>query len=219
MQPDQPPEPTGWLPVLRRTAADTKEYLAEAADVAVSALVDTDALESVPLVSTAVKVLNVRDAFHKARIKRNVYQFLLALADADKPKLEDLFDALENDPQQGEDFADTLASILIEAEKPLKAKIVGCLVKAASKGNISRPDLDLACQLVYSASVPALTALPIFFAHTRGKEDFESPAVPQEALLFSLGVITRHGNTVRISGLGKLLYSYGIKEARRSRAE
>ena len=199
-----------FLSALHETSVDAREYLAEGADVILSALTDSDALETIPVISIAVKALNVRDAFHKHRLKRNVVSFLDALVVEDKTALEKFFISIQKTPKLADDFSDTAMAVLIDANKPIKCELMGKLLGAASRGMVTPQDLSTLSQIIYTASVPALESIPAFFAKTSGKLVEHGGDFPQEFLLISTGLAGRYGTALRVSELGLTLYKFGF---------
>jgi len=103
-----------------------------------------------------------------------------------------------------------MLSILIEGEKPIKSMILGNLLNALVNKRIKPKDFEEMTLIVQAASVPALKSLPLFFKKTKGKPySHARTLMNEEALLSSMGIISRYGNRVALSELGKKLYSYG----------
>jgi hypothetical protein len=137
-------------------------------------------------------------------------EFVRAVQDADQNKMKDFFDKFETDQKYANEFSDTALSVLIEATKPIKAFLVGKLVKAASLGFITIKELDFLSQIIQVASVPALMALPSFFVSTGGKSSLNRPHIPEEPLLLSIGLASRHGNLFTLSEYGEKLFQFGF---------
>ena len=53
-------------------------------------------------------------------------------------------------------------------------------------------------------------ALPSFFAKTGSKPFIHNERTPEEPLLFSIGLASRHGSLLRISEYGEKLFLYGF---------
>jgi len=121
----------------------------------------------------------------------------------------------------------TLTLVLIESEKPLKAKIVGNLTKAYAQRLFNFTTFNHLCLLVYSSSVPAINNLALCAnsemmesinnideTHTSGKTHGIAPNVSIRIvgagtvtpLLSAMGVIDSKGY---LNGYGMALIKYG----------
>lgn len=195
------------LTTLLETAAGAKDFLAEVADMAVGAIFDSEVLDKLPMVSWAVRLWNIKDVYQQRRLKRNCLAFIRAFAQADPQAGEKLRAQLEQNPQAATELADTVADILIESEKPLKASCIARLLVALADEKISIEEFNDLSQIVQAASVPALLAAASFHQRLAGQGFENRMSVPEEPLLLSLGVAYRYGNMFRVTALGQRLGS------------
>lgn len=208
---DNLPAPKDAFQAISRTTYTSRDSLSDLIDGTLKFATDLKAFENIPVISYAVKFLNVKDAYHLHKLQRNVVEFVKAVQDADQQKMKDFFEKFENDEDYSKEFSDTALSILVEATKPIKAHLVGKLVKAASLGYITIQELDFLSQLIQAASVPALMALPSFFEKAENRPFISNVRTLEEPLLFSIGLASRHGSLLRISEYGEKLFQYGFE--------
>jgi len=202
----------GLFPAIFKTIKSAKDTVAEGADFVAKVATDSDVLSQVPVISTAVKVLNIRDTFTRHKFERNVVAFLKAVEDADEKAVGDLHDQIESDAEYASNFTDTVFSILLEGEKPIKSELVGRLVIAFSRREITKEEFESLSQLIQSAAVPTLRALPTFMSSTGGQPYKQGMGqFPEEPLLYSLGIAYRSGTMFRVSPLGEKLYVHGFR--------
>lgn len=201
----------GLFPAIFKTIKSARETVAEGADFVAKVATDSDVLSQVPVISTAVKVLNIRDTFARHKFERNVIAFLKAVEDADEKAVGNLHNQIESDAEYASDFTDTVFSILLEGEKPIKSELVGRLVIAFSRHEITKEEFESLSQLIQSAAVPTLRALPTFMRSTGDKPYKQGMGqFPEEPLLYSLGIAYRSGTMFRVSPLGEKLYIHGF---------
>ncbi|MFQ5329537.1 MAG: hypothetical protein ACE5D4_06065 [Thermodesulfobacteriota bacterium] len=191
---------------------DAKEFVVEIGDTAIDVVTDIDVLEKVPIISWAIKAFTLKETYQLKRLQINTKAFLEALSQSNKEIIVRFAKRLEEDPIFAEEFSDTVLSILIESQKPIKATMVGSLVVALVRGQISKQEFDDMSLLIQSSSVPALTALQYFFKRTRGKPYAREAQCHEEPLLMSLGVGSRNGGTFQISKIEKKLFYYGCRD-------
>ncbi len=204
-------KPEGLFSAIFRTIKTAKETVAEGADLLAKLATDSEVLSQVPVISTAVKVLNIKDTFARHRLERNVKAFLMAVENSDSQAIDDLRELIQSDPDFANDFTDTVLSILLEGQKPLKSELVGRLVLALSLKNITLKEFESLSQIVQAAATPSLRALQSFFALTGGLPYKRGMTqIAEEPLLFSLGIAYRSGTMFRISAYGEKLYVYGF---------
>lgn len=199
------------LPAIINTIKSAKETIAEGMDLIARVATDSEVLNQVPVISVAVKTLNIKDAFARHRLERNCIAFLKAVADADGNAIDKLREMIQADPVYAEDFTDTILSVLVEGQKPIKSELIGKLVIALSRREITLQEFESLSQIIQSASPPALNALPSFFNSTNGTASKQGMGITEEEpLLFSMGIASRSGNSFRVSDLGKKLYVHGF---------
>jgi len=199
------------LPAIFATVAKSKEAVADACDALVDAVTEGELLNRIPVLGTAIKLLDVKDSFTQNRLKRNCIAFMTATAGATSADAENARAKILEDSNYELEFADTILSILLESEKPIKCELVGKLLIAFARDAITADQFETLCLIVQAASVPSLSAVPKFFAQTAGIPYSRSAvAIPQEPLLFAAGLATRAGTMFRISEIGKLLFIHGF---------
>jgi hypothetical protein len=202
---------TRFLPAVLNTIKASRDTIAELADVAMEALDSSKVLNDVPVVSLAVKVLNVKDAFAQARLKRNCMAFMTAVAEGNTRSLQQLAEKLEANREFADDFSDTLIALLLEAQKPIKCEIVGRLVLALAQCELTEQEFAKLAEIIQACTVPALKALPVFFGKTAGKPFLSGAGeVAEEPSLLSLGIACRFGTMFRIDISGQNLYRHGF---------
>ena len=197
------------LPALLETLKDSKDFVAELADTSIDAIVDSDALGHIPVISWFVQARNVVETYQIKKLQKNVRAFLEAASVLDETKLNSLNEQLCSDAKFAEEFTDTTIQILFESEKPIKAAILGHLIGALANRAISKDEFDSLSLIVLSGSVTALKSFEAFCAKT-GYAVTHQNRGPEEPLLLSLGVASRYGTGLTISDLGKKLYDHGF---------
>lgn len=200
-----------FFPAIFDTLKQSPEIVAEGLDVVLDAVLDSDVLSHVPVISVAIKSLKIKDEFVFQRLKRNCRAFLDAVKDADRQKIEEMRLKLEETPEELEEFADTTMSVLLEGQKPVKSTLVGRLIVSLAEERISLEEFQALSQLIQAGAVPAILSLRDFFAATEGlpyRRGLGQPA--EEPLLLSLGFGYRSGDMFRISELGQILYKHGF---------
>ncbi|MCW7536734.1 hypothetical protein OOT46_02550 [Aquabacterium sp. A7-Y] len=193
---------------VEQSVVESIDVIADVTDWAIGAVFNEAVLGEIPIVKTAVSVLKVSDTIQKQRLMRNCIAFLHACKDSEEEKRAKLWKRLWSE-DKAVDFADTILLVLMDSEKPFKAGVVGKLMAALARGDITYEQCDALIHIVYRASIPALQALPVACQRSGGKtrldDDFSS-----EGLLLSMGIAYRFGTALRLSPLGALLYRHGF---------
>lgn len=203
-----------FIVAMKKTLIDRSDDVAAGLDAGLLAVTDSKILEKFPIISIGVKTLNFISTYHQHLYTRNCIALLQALKSGDQVRTEKLWSKLSENPDKIQDFVDTLLLVVVDSSKPVKAAVVGHLIVALSKEQITYLEYDALVHLVHDASITALAALPIFFEGNQGLSYINGIArTPEEPLLLSLGVASRFGNNFRVSDLGKLLYQYGFAGA------
>ena len=185
--------------------------MAQLGDSVVAVFSDSELLQKVPFVSHIAKAFALKEAYHLHRLARNCRAFLESAKEGDTSNLGDRLCRAINDPNRLWEIEDTMLEILIEGEKPLKAEILGRLLRALAVKDISYEQFDVTSLLVLSGSVPALKAVPTFFEISDGKRFLHSRDLGRtEPLLTSLGIASRYGTKLEVSEVGLLLYRFGF---------
>ncbi len=197
---------------LKDTISGSEEFLADLGDTAIDSVIESDTLSKIPFLSWVYQVFKIKHNYHLKKIQKNTKSFLEALRGGNSDKIFSLLSKISSDEKYKEEFADTLLNIILESEKPFKAKVLGNLLIAFSEENITQEDFDNLCLLLISASIPSLKALISFKHKDKSKLSAEQTMI-NESLLFSLGVGFRYGSKFQISNLGEKLYNLGIIES------
>ena len=198
--------------LISNTIKDSKKEFAQYGEIVIDLAVDNETWESVPLVSEAVKILNIRDVYHKNKIKRNYASFITAISEMNQGEIDNFLNKLIPNKEISEDVAETVFDIIIDAQKPIKAEVLGNLSISLARDKISLDEYNTLALMIYACSVAALLALKDFLVNNDNKLYKSQPnANSNEALLFSLGVATRTGTMFRIDERGKNLAKYGFR--------
>ena len=196
-----------------KTIKDAKVQVAEYGESIIDLFTENETWENVPFVSEAVKILTIRDIYHKNKIIRNYQAFIVAINKVDQKIIDNFLETLkEKEEEKLEDMMETIFDIIIDSHKPIKAQLLGNLLTSLACNKITEKDYNSLVLTIYSASVSALYALPDFLKknhYTTYKSG--TGAVENEGLLFSLGVATRYGNMFRLDDRGITLAKYGFK--------
>lgn len=199
------------FPAIVSTIKKSKDTLAEAADVAISAADSAKLLDDIPIISTAIKVFNIRDEYLKSKLTRNCLEFMEAVKDADKATIERLTLKLSINQEFSDEFTDNFMMLFYDAQKPLKCKVAGRLMLAMADDKIDSKEFLKLTEMLHACTVPALKAIESFFISTSGKPYKSGPGtIQEEPLLLSLGVCHRFGNMFRVDTSGQNLYQYGF---------
>lgn len=198
---------------LYNTLKNAKEDVMKYGELVIDMATDNEVWANVPLVEHAVRVLKIKDILKLNILKRNYAVFIKSLENLNTEERLQLLDKLnsESDDNLSEDVAETIFDVIAEGHKPIKAKVLGNLLCALARGDISKENYYTMALMIQACSVAALQALPKFLQDNDAKSHQNRPgAVPCEALLFSLGVGTRHGNLFRIDETGVLMARHGF---------
>lgn len=208
-----------WLSSIISTAKEAKEHIAELGEVGLDFITENDVVAQIPVVSLAVRTLNIKDSYQKFRLKRNAIAFYESVCSLDNDDVDRLHEEIKSNSKFSEEFIDTTISILLESEKPIKSSIYGNIVNALAEKKITPAEFEDLSLLVQSASIPALLSIPKFFKRSKNKTYLDLKLIPEEPLLLSIGVCYRYGNIFRISALGIMLHAYGFNFAQESEGE
>ena len=183
------------------TLKQNKESVAEALDAGL------EAAESLPFVGWAVKIWNVKNTYQEKKLYRNTKAFWENSLIGNPEELSSKFKSEEDK----EDYVDTLVQVLIDSQKPYKAKMVSNITTALAKGIVTPDEANDMNLLVLSSSIPALKALPVFYKKLYGGkyiatallEDTDKDGV--HSMLNSLGLIYRWADQTALSKMGRTL--------------
>jgi len=199
------------LSTIIETISGAKAELAAYAEQAIDLAADNELWENVPIVEHATKLLNIRDVYKKNRMKRNYAAFIDSVGRMNDQEIAAYSEILFSGDEIASETAETIFEIVAESEKPLKAKLIGKLSVALSKRELRLEDYNTIALLIQSASIAALRAVPSFLSSNNSSCHQSSPSgIPEEGLLFSLGIAMRHGNMFRIDKTGQLLARHGF---------
>jgi len=183
------------------TLKQNKESVAEALDAGL------EAAESLPFVGWAVKIWNVKNTYQEKKLYRNTKAFWENSLIGNPEELSSKFKSEEDK----EDYVDTLVQVLIDSQKPYKAKMVSNITTALAKGIVTPDEANDMNLLVLNSSIPALKALPVFYKKLHGGkyiatallEDTDKDGV--HSMLNSLGLIYRWADQTALSKMGRTL--------------
>ena len=180
------------------TISTHKDVIADIADAGL------EAVDKIPFVGWAVKAWNIKNTFQEKKLARNVREFLSNSSVDDAKKFISKFSSEE----QKEELCDSLIQVLIDSEKPLKAKLTSKIVNAINEDHLTVSEAHQLLLIILNASIPALEAIGAFYknnpeGYTRTLNEDASTYGP---LLMSIGVFHVHGNMSRVTELGKKLY-------------
>src|SRR5205814_233357 len=126
-------------------------------------------------------------------------------------KLADTIRGITDDAERRWEIEDTTLQILIEAEKPIKAEILGRLLLAVKDKKLSPAHFDTLSLMLINASVPALNALPRFYEASGGVDFIHGQNLGSfEPLLLSIGVAFRNGTKFQMDECGRDLFNLGF---------
>jgi hypothetical protein len=195
------------LDSLKATLINDKETTAELTDLAIENI--SDVLENIPIVTWAVKAWNLKKTFQEKLLIRNIETFLNTYNN-DKEKALNLIEKIRTDKKEDE-FLDTFSLIMLNSEKPIKARIVANLFNSLLDEKLSLDEFDTLCLIVYNGSVPALEALKKYMTSPSSiGQNLTAIRSDTTCLIFSLGIINVFGSSINISDLGKNLFEYGL---------
>lgn len=187
------------------TLSEKWDIAAEALDLAIDSASE-GVFNDIPIVGTGVKLLQTRDKYQEFKFRRNCQALLLACEQVDNEVKRKTLEKLSADPELFDDFSDTLLQIACESTKPLKVRIVGCLLAEMLRGRLDYETYDELVHIIHGSSIPALKALKKFFDQNEGIPYRSGPSSPDEPLLLSMGVASREGTKFAISGHGHIIY-------------
>jgi len=200
------------LSLVSSTIKGSKEQFAHYGETIIDMAIDNEAWENIPLVDNATKILNIKDVYKKNKLKRNYAEFLKAIQEMNQVEIDRYLNYIMADDLLSEDTAETIFEIITDAEKPLKANLLGNLSVALSKDKINLKEYNTLILMIQNASIPALKSVPEFIKNNELKLHKNGMGtIEQEALIISLGVATRSGSMFRLDKRGQKLVEYGFK--------
>lgn len=192
---------SGFAPLVS-TLSEHKDTIADVVDLGL------EASESIPFVGWAVKLWRIKETYQEHLLKRNVKAFLQYSTIDDINEFVNKFET-EEDKQ---DFADTVAQVLLNSEKPIKGSIISNVINSLSAGKITVKEAGDMNLVILNSSIPALKALHDFFKEnpTGYTNTLSKSANTLAPLLMSMGVLYVHGNMTRVSSIGTKINEFGI---------
>lgn len=199
------------IKLISQTLKDAKQDVATSIEDIFDLASDNEVLDQVPIVNYAVKVLNIRDHWHTNKLKRNYLAFIRAVAELNPDEISEYEKVLGLGGEIGTETAETIFEIILDSEKPLKAELIGRLSVALARGKVSLVEYNTIALIIQSSSVAAIRALPSFLMANNFSLSKNGPgAIPEEGLLFSLGIATRFGSGFSINDLGRNIAIHGF---------
>ncbi len=188
--------------------------LSQAAESSIDLFIESEALADVPFVEYVFAVKNARDKYQVAKVTRNYANFVKAATRLETHEAVRFTDEIFADNEQAEEASETIFDIITEAERPLKAEILGNLCVHLAQQNISLEEFNTLTQIMRSASLPALKALRSFLENNQNLPYRSGMGRSKyEALLQSIGAGTRNGTMFRLDDWGVMLAYYGFNIA------
>ncbi|HBM3155051.1 TPA: hypothetical protein R1869_003963 [Klebsiella oxytoca] len=180
------------------TISAHKDVMADIADAGL------EAADKIPFFGWAVKAWNIKNTFQEKKLSRNIVEFLEYSSVDDAKK----FIAKFSSEEEREELCDSLIQVLIDSEKPLKAKLTSKIINAIYEERLTVSEAHHLLLIILNASIPALEAIDKFYqnnpkGYTRTLNEDASTYGP---LLMSIGVLYVHGDMTRVTELGKKLY-------------
>lgn len=186
------------------------DVMSVAEDIVDNFILNEDVMKEIPFVNYAVSTLNIKDAYHQARMLKNYKAFIEAVHDMKEEDKHKYFEKISVNEQIADDVIDSMYGILLESERDIKAKAMGNLIKALVNDNINLEDYNTLLLIIQSSSVPSILALESFLKFTNGKVYLQNTQMKEEGLLFSAGMATRSGTNFRLNEYGVLVAKYGL---------
>lgn len=185
------------------TISSHKDIIADIADAGL------EAAEAIPLFGWAVKAWNIKNTFQEKKFSRNILEFLANSSVDDAQKFISRFSS----EKEREDLCDSLIQVLIDSEKPLKAKLTSKIINAIYEKRLTVSEAHQLLLIILNASIPALESIDKFY---RNNPEGYTSTMSEDArtygpLLMSIGVIHVYGSMTRITGLGGKLYENTFK--------
>ena len=180
------------------TISAHKDVMADIADAGL------EAADKIPFFGWAVKAWNIKNTFQEKKLSRNIVEFLEYSSVDDAKK----FIAKFSSEEEREELCDSLIQVLIDSEKPLKAKLTSKIINAIYEERLTVSEAHHLLLIILNAAIPALEAIDKFYqnnpkGYTRTLNEDASTYGP---LLMSIGVLYVHGDMTRVTELGKKLY-------------
>ncbi|BBV40576.1 MULTISPECIES: hypothetical protein [Citrobacter] len=191
----------GFTPLVK-TLTENKDVFADIADASL------EAAEAIPVFGWAVKAWNVKNTYQATKLYRNTQAFIESTSITDAQRFIDRF---STDDEKSE-LCDSVIQVLIDSEKPFKARLASKLLNSIYDGKIAVADANELLLIIFNASLPALKALDLFFrTNPQGYASTRSPdAMTLSPLLMSMGIIHVHGTMTRVTQLGQSLHQHAF---------
>ncbi|MCS0048910.1 MULTISPECIES: hypothetical protein [Vibrio diabolicus subgroup] len=185
--------------------------LSQAAESSIDLFIESEALAEIPFVEYAFSIKSARDKYLVAKVTRNYANFIKSASQLNEHEAIHLTNEIFADNDKAEEASETIFDIITEAERPLKAEVLGNLCVHFAKNNISLDDFNTLTQVMRSASLPALRSVKSFLESNQHKPYRNGMGQNEyEALLQSMGVAVRNGTSFRLDNWGIMLAYYGF---------
>jgi hypothetical protein len=190
----------------------SKEAFVESTDIVLKMNESNDIMKEIPIIKWVAKIDEFKSNYHKRRLHRNTSEFLRSVSLGDNLNIERLHDKITSDAAFEAEFQDIIADILLESSRPMKAFILGRLVFELASGSVQPDKFEMYSHIIHSSSVAALHALNSFMLRNNAESGKSGHGeIPEEGLLFSLGVARRFGNGFFVTQDGVDLWRHGFK--------
>jgi hypothetical protein len=185
--------------------------LSQSAESSIDLFLESEALAEVPFVEYAFSIKNAKDKYQIAKVTRNYANFVKSASQLNDVEAIHFTNEIFADSEKAEEASETIFDIITEAERPLKAEVLGNLCVHFAKKNISLDEFNTLTQLMRFASLPALRAVKLFLESNQNLPYHNSLMRNEyEAQLQSIGVAIRNGNAFRLDTFGMMLAYYGF---------
>lgn len=195
----------------KETIGDASKLIPLLGDPIVDSITDNEVVKKVPVLNAAVAIYGIKEAYTLNRFKKNLRTFLETIETLDKDKMKEKLEQLRDDSNFDENLMDTTISILIESNKPLKAKILAYFIEALALKHISKKQFDTFSLILYSAMIPSLKALKQFMQQNQNGPELKVRNY-FEPLIFAMGCGSRYGSAFAVSDCGKKIYEVALKK-------
>ncbi|MUO87158.1 hypothetical protein [Agrobacterium vitis] len=166
---------------------DLTDLGATIGDLALDSVISSGALDGVPVVGTMVNIARSGAAIRDLLFQRKVIAFLASFAKESDPTSREDFVRKIEEQDQGHRFGETILLLIERMDDLSKPVIVGRLMAAAARGDMSLKEGLRLSKIVDRAFVEDLVVLP---------DLIDTKVQPDEAVadaLFSAGLLSNDG--------------------------
>lgn len=186
MEPDLDRISTDLVKSLRRD--ELTDLGAAIGDIALDGIISSGALDGVPIIGTMVSIARSGSAIRDLVFQRKVLAFLASFATEADPTARQEFVRKIEEQDHGQRFGETILLLLERMDDLAKPVIVGRLMAAAARGDMSLNEGMRLSRIVDRAFIEDLVLLP---------DLIDSKVQPDEAVadaLFSAGLLSNVGS-------------------------